>query len=144
LKKIRKRLTICKGVTVISVDTNSEETIMGNLVVDASGRKSKTAEWLEQLGYGKPKETVVNSYIGYSTCWFKPTLLQHNSAADGKHTIKPTIILTNPPLNPRMGVIYPVEDSSWLVGILGIGKNYPPTDKQGFLHYTKELETLDI
>ncbi|CAN5830513.1 hypothetical protein BH23THE1_BH23THE1_22300 [soil metagenome] len=133
----------CKGVTVISADTNSEETIMGDLVVDTSGRESKTSEWLEQLGYDKPKETVVNSYIGYSTCWFKPTG-QLPSAADNAPIIKPTIILTNPPLNPRMGVIYPVEDSSWLVGILGIGKNYPPIDNQGFLQYTKELETLDI
>lgn len=136
-------LSICKGVTVISTDTNSEKTIMGDLVVDTSGRESKTSEWLEHLGYGKPKETVVNSYIGYSTCWFKPTGQQTSFAAENA-PIKPTIILTSPPLNPYMGVIYPVEDSSWLVGILGIGKNYPPTDNQGFLQFTKQLETLDI
>ena len=52
---------------------------MGDLVVDTSGRESKTAEWLDQLGYGKPKETVVNSYIGYSTCRFKPTMAQYRS-----------------------------------------------------------------
>ena len=43
-----------------------------------------------------------------------------------------------------MGVIYPVEGSLWLVGILGIGQKYPPTDKQGFLHYARELEIQDI
>jgi flavin-dependent dehydrogenase len=133
---------ICKGVTVNSVEIKLEETILGDLVVDTSGRQSKSSEWLEQLGYGKPKETVVNSYIGYSTCWLKPTLQQ--TAAGNGATINPTIILTKPPLNPRMGVIYPVEDSSWLVGILGIGKNYPPSDKEGFLEYAKKLETLDI
>lgn len=140
-------LDTCKGVTVHSVDTNSNETILGNLVVDASGRESKTAEWLEQLGYGRPEKTVVNSYIGYSTCWFKPTL-EHNSdtfiSFISSPAIKATVILTNPPLNPRMGVIYPVEDSSWLVGILGIGKKYPPTDKEGFFQFTKELETPDV
>ncbi len=147
--------SICKGVTVISTDTNSEEIIMGDLVVDTSGRESKTAEWLDQLGYGKPKETVVNSYIGYSTFRFKPTsaqISQQPAAPDDedddndnhKPIIKPIIILTKPPLNPRMGIIYPVEGSSWLIGILGVGKNYPPTDKQGFLQYTKKLETLDI
>ena len=46
-------------------------TILGDLVVDTSGRESKTSEWLDQLGYGKPEETTVNSYIGYSTCWFR-------------------------------------------------------------------------
>jgi 2-polyprenyl-6-methoxyphenol hydroxylase-like FAD-dependent oxidoreductase len=142
-------LDTCKGVTVLSVDTHSNETILGNLVVDASGRESKTAEWLEQLGYGRPEKTVVNSYIGYSTCRFKPAS-EHtfdtfsSSPSASSAAIKPTIIMTKPPLNPRMGVIYPVEDSSWLVGILGIGKKYPPTDKEEFLQFTKELETPDI
>jgi flavin-dependent dehydrogenase len=140
-------LSSCKGVTVYSADTNFEDTITGDLVVDTSGRESKIAEWLEQLGYDEPKKTVVNSYIGYSTCWFKPTV-EHTAVVDynddNKLIIKPIIILTNPPSNPYMGIIYPVEGSLWLVGILGIGKNYPPTDKQGFLEYTKKLETLDI
>ena len=139
-KDEKTKRSICKGVTLISTNTNSEETIVGDLVVDTSGRESKTSEWLYRLGYGKPKETVVNSYIGYSTCWFKPAVQQPVD----RPIIKPTIILTRPPLNPYMGVIYPMEDASWLVGILGIGKNYPPTDKQGFLQYTKKLETLDI
>jgi flavin-dependent dehydrogenase len=142
-------LRICKGVTVYSADTNSEETITGDLVVDTSGRESKIAEWLEQLGYDKRKKTIVNSYIGYSTCWFKPTVEQtavvdDDDDDDDKLIIKPTIILTNPPSNPYMGIMYPVEGSLVLVGILGIGKNYPPTDKQGFLEYSKKLETLDI
>jgi flavin-dependent dehydrogenase len=154
-KDEKTELRICKGVTVISTDTNSEEIIMGDLVVDTSGRESKTAEWLDQLGYGKPKETVVNSYIGYSTCRLKPTsaqISQQLAAPDDededndnhKPIIKPIIILTKPPLNPRMGIIYPVEGSSWLIGILGIGKNYPPTHKEALLQYTKKLETLDI
>ena len=143
-----KVLGRCTGVTIISAETNSENTIMGDLVVDTSGRESKTSEWLDQHGYGKPEETTINSYIGYSTCWFRPTTQQTSgdisSFVSSDPVIKPTIILTNPPFNPRMGVIYPVEGSLWLVGILGIGKKYPPTDKQGFLQYTRELETQDI
>ena len=138
-----KGLRTIKGVTVLSDNTNSEETILGDLVVDTTGRESQTAKWLQRLGYNRPEETVVNSYIGYSTCWFDPNT-QHISETDIKPNIKPTIVLTNPPSNPYMGLIYPVEGSGWLVGILGIGKNYPPTDKQGFLQYTKKLETSDI
>lgn len=139
------KIGTCNGVTVISSDTNSEKNITGDLVVDTAGRSAKTAEWLKQLGYDKPEETNVNSYIGYSTCWFNPTIQQKSvSSYDNQHIIKPTIILTNPPLNPRMGIIYPVEGSSWLVGMLGIGKNYPPTNRQEFLQYAKKLETLDI
>jgi hypothetical protein len=43
-----------------------------------------------------------------------------------------------------MGVIYPVEDSSWLISILGIGGLYPPTDQNGFLQYIMKLETTDM
>jgi len=137
-------LRTIKGVTVFSYNKNSKETILGDLVVDTTGRESQTAKWLERLGYDKPEETVVNSYIGYSTCWFNPNTQKISATVDIKPIIKPTIILTNPPSNPYMGLIYPVEGSQWLVGILGIGKNYPPTDKQGFLQYTKKLETPDI
>ena len=41
--------SICKGVTVISTDTNSEETIMGDLVVDTSGRDLRPQNGLTNL-----------------------------------------------------------------------------------------------
>ena len=132
---IEKELGICTGVTTLSADTNYENTILGDLVVDASGRESKTSEWLDKLGYGKPEETTINSYIGYSTCWFRSPTSQQTSGDTSSSVsyvppvIKPTIILTSPPFNPRMGVIYPVEGSLWLVGILGIGKKYPQRNR---------------
>jgi len=72
---IEKELDICTRVTKLSADTNSENTILGDLIVDASGLESKTSEWLDKLGYDKPEETTINSYIGYSTCWFRFTYI---------------------------------------------------------------------
>jgi flavin-dependent dehydrogenase len=53
-------------------------------------------------------------------------------------------ILNKPTTNPRTGVIYPIEDGKWLVGLYGIGKNYPPTDEKGFLEFTKHLESREL
>jgi hypothetical protein len=35
-----------------------------DLVVDASGRRSRTPEWLTSLGFQRPEETVVDAHLG--------------------------------------------------------------------------------
>ncbi len=58
---------------------------------------------------------------------------------------KSLIVLTNPPVNPRMAVIYPVEgDNIFMVGLLGIGKTYPPTDKAGFMEFAKQIGVVEV
>eukprot|EP00898_Chlorokybus_atmophyticus_P006956 jgi/Chlat1/7261/Chrsp58S06873 len=53
-------------------DAGAEETANGedvsvDMLVDAGGRRSQVPKWLEEHGYDKPEEKVINSYIGYST-----------------------------------------------------------------------------
>ncbi len=38
--------------------------LQATLVVDASGRNSRAPEWLQALGYSKPQETTINSFVG--------------------------------------------------------------------------------
>ena len=58
---------------------------------------------------------------------------------------KSLIVLTNPPVNPRMAVIYPVEGNNIImVGLLGIGKAYPPTDKEGFMEFAKQIGVAEV
>lgn len=111
-KSVEKELSICNGINAICLNTNSEEIISADLVVDTSGRGSKTAQWLEELGYGKPSETLVRSFIGYSTYRYKPDIYNISSNQPPLHEIIPTIVFTNPPRNRRMGVIYPIEGSA--------------------------------
>lgn len=40
--------------------------LKADLVIDASGRRSKLPEWLEAAGYDAPEEAHVDSGIGYS------------------------------------------------------------------------------
>ncbi|WP_235110289.1 NAD(P)/FAD-dependent oxidoreductase [Acaryochloris sp. 'Moss Beach'] len=52
-------------ITGVQIKTNqSTETLSADLVVDASGRNSALPKWLNQLGYGSPPQTEINSFLG--------------------------------------------------------------------------------
>src|SRR5205807_7188945 len=103
-----------------------------DLVVDASGRDSPISNWLESLGYPRPPETVVNPFLGYASRLYTPP-------SDPQRTWKGLVIQPDPPNHLRNGVIWPVEGGNWLVGLGGTGKDYPPTDEDGFLAFAQGL-----
>lgn len=123
------------GVRCTTSDKKFE--LKADLIVDASGRKTNTPNWLEEIGYKKPEELRVDSYVGYATRKYLPPKDFHKKW-------RMLVILNQPPNNPRAGLIYPIEKNQWLVGLSGIGKNYPPTDEKGFLEFTKKLANSEI
>ena len=120
----------------ISLKTKENEEIHGDLIVDCTGRNTKTPTWLEDIGFSKPEETKIDSFVRYATRRYVPP------KKDRKW--KMLAILNKPTTNPRIGAIYPIEDGKWLVGLYSIGKSYPPTDEKGFLEFTKHLESLEL
>jgi 2-polyprenyl-6-methoxyphenol hydroxylase-like FAD-dependent oxidoreductase len=109
-----------------------EEIVLADLVVDASGRDSKAPEWLEQLGYGRPREMQVNAFLGYASRFYR--------APDaGQHDWKALLIPEQAPHLLRGGVIWPIEDHQWMVTLAGSGGDYPPTDEAGFLDFARTL-----
>ena len=122
----------------ISLNTKDGQNICGDLIVDCTGRNTKTPAWLEEIGLSRPKETKIDSFVGYATRRYVPP-------QNDKRTWKMLAILNKPITNPRTGVIYPIEDGKWLVGLYGIGKdNHPPTDEKGFLEFTRHLESTEL
>jgi 2-polyprenyl-6-methoxyphenol hydroxylase-like FAD-dependent oxidoreductase len=136
---------IITGVKVIygngNDDINKTTTINANLVVDASGRRSETPIWFEKIGLEKPKETKINSFIGYAG---RRVQLLSTQSSPLLSNYKVVVVFTNPPNNPRMAVMTAIEDNQWQLGLLGIGKTYPPTDEKGFLDFAKELGVEDV
>jgi len=121
----------------ISLETLDSKKIHADLIVDCTGRNTKTPSWLEDAGYPKPKETKVDSFVGYATRRYIPP-------KNFQKKWKMLMILNKPTINPRAGVIYPIENGKWLVGLSGIGKNYPPVDEKGFLDFVKNLESVEL
>lgn len=102
------------------------------LVVDASGRGSKAPQWLEGLGFPRPEETVVNGFLGYSSRLVRKPAVP----PDGWSAM---YIQHAPPARKRGGLICEVEGGRWLVTISGSGKDYPPTDEDGFREFARTL-----
>jgi flavin-dependent dehydrogenase len=121
-----------KVIGVNTISNNSYHKFYGELIVDASGRMSETVKWLENIGLEKPKEKRVDSYIGYAS-------REYEATNDFKFDWKSLIVLTKPPVNPRMAVVYPVENNSIMVGLLGLGRTYPPTEDEGFKKFARQI-----
>ncbi len=154
---VRRRTLACPNVRVLhqhevagllgSADSSSvtgvhlsprrggETTMLhGDFVVDASGRGSKTPEWLDALGYQKPKETVINSFLGYSSCAFA-------IPSGFRAGWKVLMVSDRPPDMPRAGVLAPIEGNRWMVSLGGYGRDYPPTDREGFMEFARSLRS---
>ena len=123
---------IVQGVQVHWKDGREGGTETAAFIVDASGRGSKLPEWLQQIGYDAPEETVIDVKLGYA----------------GRRYIIPTpaptwdimLIGADPPHKSRAGLIYSEEDGIWMVMIAGILQDYPPTDEAGFLAFAQDVD----
>lgn len=106
-------------------------TIAADLVVDAGGRGSRTAHWLEESGYPRVEETQVKMNVGYTSRIFRRTPV---AGADWKALI----IIPTPP-DTRMGILLPIEGDRWMVSLVGWHQDYAPTDDEGFLEFARSL-----
>jgi 2-polyprenyl-6-methoxyphenol hydroxylase-like FAD-dependent oxidoreductase len=108
--------------------------LAADLVVVADGRNSHLPEWLTALGYEPPEETVVNSFQGYASRFYRPP-------AEFASDWKALYIQQAPPGDPRGGMVWPVEGGRWLVSLIGGDGDYPPTDEAGFLAFARSLRS---
>jgi 2-polyprenyl-6-methoxyphenol hydroxylase-like FAD-dependent oxidoreductase len=108
--------------------------LAADLVVVADGRNSRLPGWLAALGYEPPGKTVVNSFQGYASRFYRPPTA---FASDWKALY----IQQSPPGDPRGGLISPVEGGRWLVSLVGGDGDYPPTDEAGFLAFARSLRS---
>jgi 2-polyprenyl-6-methoxyphenol hydroxylase-like FAD-dependent oxidoreductase len=112
----------------------AESELRAELVVNASGRDSRAAEWLRTLNYPVPRETRTNSFLGYaSRCYQRPP--------DWQASWQALIVSATPPQSSRGAVIVPLEGERWLVTLAGAARDYPPTDEAGFLDFARSLPT---
>lgn len=103
-----------------------------DLVVDAGGRNSMMPEWLKALGLPRVKETIVNPYVGYATRMYKRI-----ESIDGRWNS--LYIQPAPPDKLTGGVILPIENNMSIVGLVGMGREYPPTDEKGWLGFARGI-----
>lgn len=114
------------GVVVASGD-GAGGTLPADLVVDATGRRSRAARWLAAIGGPGVEEEVVDPGLAYSTRIYR--------APAGLLGEIPAVMLHPGSENGRPGhgaTLFPIEDGMWTVTLTGTRTATPPTDEQGF------------
>ena len=108
------------------------EVLPADLVLDITGRGSRMPAWLRELGYEAPAEDKVKVDLAYTS--------RHYRLKRDPFTTDILIVCAATPSHPRGAFFYPLPDGETvelsLTGILG---DYPPTDPEGFLAYTRSL-----
>ncbi len=99
----------------------AESVYVADLVVDALGRRSQTPEWLMEMGYPAPKESEVDSFLGYVTRKYKR-----------KPNTPMILIIATAPDEPYGGLVFPEENDTMVALIGGYNKHYPPTNPEEF------------
>ncbi|HEY2575104.1 MAG TPA: FAD-binding monooxygenase [Streptosporangiaceae bacterium] len=129
----RQRVT---GVRVDSLTGQSSRSLLADLVIDASGRGSRTQRWLGELGYPPPPADRVSIGLRYTSRTFAapPALF----AQDIMVAIAP------PPRGRRSGVMQRIEKDQVLVTLAGAYGERPPLDPDGFASYASTLAAPDI
>lgn len=94
--------------------------LSAEFVVDASGRGSRVPEWLTELGYEPPRETVSAAATTHATTLYAPPV-GHVADFEG-------VLLMPAPGDPRRAVLSPVEGGRWSVTISTGDSSAPPTD----------------
>jgi 2-polyprenyl-6-methoxyphenol hydroxylase-like FAD-dependent oxidoreductase len=117
-------------------DASPGETIHADLVVDATGRGSRTPRWLEALGFEPPKEEHVRVDVRYATRRYR--LPAEALRGDVACVHGPT------PERPRGGALARLEGDTGMLTLFGILGDHPPKDAAGFDSFARSLHFPDL
>lgn len=129
----RTRVT---GVRVHCQDDGTEGVLTADLVVDATGRGSRTPVWLEELGYPRVQEERKKIGLGYVT--------QHYRLNADPWGGDLAIIPVASPESPRGAIFTKTDHDRVELTAYGLLGDHPPTDQAGFYEFIKSLAVPDI
>jgi 2-polyprenyl-6-methoxyphenol hydroxylase-like FAD-dependent oxidoreductase len=125
-----------RGVRVGWRDSDgSAELLDADLVVDASGRGSRTPAWLQAAGFRQPPVEEIVVGLTYTTREFVRT------SADEEME---NIVVAATVERPRAGVMLAQPDGKWVVTIGGYLGDAAPSDLEGFRAFAETLPSDDM
>ena len=142
-KRVRalRNVTIVDGVSVrgllhadgrvVGVNTDTE-TLRADLVVDCSGRASKSLKWLAAMNFPRPLEEEVEMNVAYTTRLFRRRERDLNGDLFA--------VVPATPKKAESGVLLAQENDRWIVGLVSRFGIQPPADLDGFREFARDLE----
>ena len=120
----------------LPTDWTEEDTVLADLVMDATGRGSRAATWLAELGYPRVAEEVVDARMSYVTRRFR----QQSGVLDDLDAD----IIGSGPGGVRSGVALRQEDGIWTVSLAGGFGERPPSELAQFQDFARTLPTPGV
>jgi 2-polyprenyl-6-methoxyphenol hydroxylase-like FAD-dependent oxidoreductase len=114
---------------------SSATAVPADLVVDATGRGSRTPAWLAELGYPAPPEERADLGLTYVSRQFRAGPLDPPLTA---------YVVTLCPPERRSGVLQRLEGDRWILTLAGHLGESAPTDLDGFRAYARSLPLAEI
>jgi 2-polyprenyl-6-methoxyphenol hydroxylase-like FAD-dependent oxidoreductase len=134
----RQRVT---GVRLRQTDTSDgtidvDDIMAADLVVDASGRASRSPQCLEGLGYRRPRRDELHIGVAYASRSYR----REPDHLDGDNGM----VIAATPETPRAGVMLAQEGDRWIVTLAGYLGDGPPIDSDGYTAFAATLPSQDI
>ncbi|SMB82913.1 FAD-dependent oxidoreductase [Deinococcus hopiensis] len=124
------------GVRVRTAD-GAEEDLMGDLVVDATGRGSRTPAWLKELGFARPRESRLPVNVTYTSRFYR----RSPEHLGGDLML---VTLPNQPKDRRVMGCFAAEGDRWHVFLTGWHGEHAPPNDAGVLEFARSLEHPDL
>lgn len=121
-------------ITGVRLAGRPEQELQADLVIDTTGRGSKSPAWLAEIGYAQPEVEEVHVKIRYASRLYRRPRGFRTLIVTGGH----------PPFKARQGAVQPVEGERLIVTLHGRGDENPPEDPAGFEAHARALLTSDI
>lgn len=125
------------GVEVRSLADDSVSELACDLLVDATGRGSRSPRWLEAAGYDAPPEQSIRIDLCYATRLYRPP-------AGFQSDWKALAIYGRRPAQRRHAVLFTVEGGRWLVTLMGYEGDHPPAEPERQLEFARSLERPEL
>lgn len=118
------------GVVVAHRDSGAEATLSSDLVVDATGRGSRTPVFLEQLGFSRPPEDELTVQVTYAGL---PVRLPRGE-------LREFIAFAAPqPSRPRGYAMFAGQDDTYMLAVQTVAGHRAPSDHASLLNCLSEM-----
>jgi 2-polyprenyl-6-methoxyphenol hydroxylase-like FAD-dependent oxidoreductase len=128
----RSRVT---GVEVVNRDTRESTTLTADLVVDATGRGSRTPVFLGQLGYDRPAEDEVMVHLAYAC---QPVRIAPGAVSEHFIAISPA------PGRPKMFAVIGYENGTAMFGVGAMAGQEPPGTTSEMLRFAADFAPAHV
>ena len=105
------------------------------LVIDASGRGTRTARWLAREGFSAPAISAIEVDVRYATALYERPPGPESEIG---------YVVRHYPMHKLGAALLPVEDNQWLLSLSGRFGVYPGKDADAFMASAAQLPIADI